>query len=149
MADEKTINRANEQINKELYGVADELIKRDNLKRLKEKSRQLSNKNTGGKDQNGMMNTILEIASRNQIRKGSNVRVNKRDERDEMKKLISTSIGLSGDFSDVDTKRINRYNDYRVIDEYIPELAMSVDVLRDSILSPDDFSKKDAFFLLS
>ena len=146
MADEKTINRANEQINKELYGVADELIKRDNLKRLKEKSRQLSNKNTGGKDQNGMMNTILEIASRNQIRKGSNVRVNKRDERDEMKKLISTSIGLGGDFSDVDTKRINRYNDYRVIDEYIPELAMSVDVLRDSILSPDDFSKKDAFF---
>ena len=84
MAEEKNINRANEQINKELYGVADELIKRDNLERLKEKSRRLSSKNTSGKDQNGMMNTILDIASRNQMRKGSNLRVGKREERDEM-----------------------------------------------------------------
>ena len=45
-----------------------------------------------------------------------------------------------------DTERTARYTDYRLIDKYIPEITDSLDVLRDSIMSPDDISKKSVLY---
>ena len=38
--------------------------------------------------------------------------------------------------------RIERYKDYRLIDAYIPQISRCMDLYRDSILAPDDFTKK-------
>lgn len=38
--------------------------------------------------------------------------------------------------------RIERYNDYRIIDSYIPQVSRCMDLYRDCILSPDDITKK-------
>lgn len=150
LADEKkTINNADETMNRELYDIADDLVSKDRIDRLREKSRGISQRNTGGRDTNGMMNTLIEIVGNQQARKATRGKavVKDREAGREVKDLISQAIGLSGDFGQGDTKRINRYNDYRVIDEYIPELSTSVDVLRDSILSPDDFTKRTAYYV--
>ena len=44
-------------------------------------------------------------------------------------------------FSD-EKQRFLRYDDYRLIDSYIPELSKCLDLYRDCILSPDDITKK-------
>lgn len=149
MANErKTVRAADDQIKTELYTdnpVYDQISKLD---KLREKARSLSEKSTGQKDSNGMMNTMMEILGNQQFRVALNSRKNPNaDEKQSLKNLINNTLGLADNFGIGDTKRINRYNDYRVIDEYIPELSTSLDVLRDSILSPDDFSKKNAYFI--
>ena len=151
MADEqKTINNADEVLSKELYGISDDLIKRDYIDELRKKARGISNRNTSNRDSNGMMNTLIEIMANQQAKGGLTISKGKKanvDSISSFRKLIGETLGLSGDFGMGDTKRINRYNDYRVIDEYIPEMSTSLDVLRDSILSPDDFTKQSAFYI--
>jgi len=45
-----------------------------------------------------------------------------------------------------ENSRITRYDDYDVLDAAIPELNMALNVYRDSILSPDDVTKKSLMY---
>ena len=146
--EKKTVKNADEQINKQLYNVAANIVERDNIDRLREKTRAISNRNTEHRDKNGMMDTLTQIMYNNQSHRTSStnkIRVSTEERKHDLKNLLNASLDVDG-ITNMDSKRINRYNDYRVIDEYIPELSTSLDVLRYSILSPDDFSKKNAFF---
>ena len=150
MAKEKTsIQNAEEQIKADLYGDEPVYDGMDRLDRLRQKTQGLSERNTGQKDTNGMMNTMMAILGHQQRMNSLNIKANGTGPatKEDLKNFINSTLGLASDFGVGDTKRINRYNDYRIIDEYIPELSTSLDILRDSILSPDDFSKKNAFFI--
>ena len=141
--EKKTVNNADEQINKQLYNIAANIIERDNIDRLREKTRAISNRNTEHRDKNGMMDTLTQIMYNNKSHRTSSnnkIRVSTEERKHDLKNLLNASLDVDG-ITNMDSKRINRYNDYRVIDEYIPELSTSLDVLRDSILSPDDFFK--------
>ena len=146
--EKKTVKNADEQINKQLYNIAANIVERDNIDRLREKTRAISNRNTEHRDKNGMMDTLTQIMYNNKSHRTSStnkIRVSTEERKHDLKNLLNASLGVDG-ITNMDSKRINRYNDCRVIHEYIPELSTSLDVLRDSILSPDDFSKKNAFF---
>ena len=37
---------------------------------------------------------------------------------------------------------MNRYEDYKLVECYIPEISYCLDLMRDSIVSPDDVTKE-------
>lgn len=43
---------------------------------------------------------------------------------------------------ELERKRIERYNDYRMVDLYIPEVSYCVQMIKDAVLSPDDITKE-------
>lgn len=57
-----------------------------------------------------------------------------------IQQLLQDSVG-SLYFAD-EKQRFLRYEDYRLIDAYIPEISKCLDLYRDCILSPDDVTKK-------
>src|SRR5699024_10424616 len=48
---------------------------------------------------------------------------------------------FEGENFESESTRVSRYNDYRLIDKYIPEISTAIDVFANSIQSPDDTSK--------
>lgn len=136
----------NEEIDKLLFEVEKDQIKKDRIESIKKNVRNLSKKNTSGKDSESMMDSITEIILRkSSTNNGGSKKIEVEDRKSAINEILQ-SIG--GEARNEDFKRIARYGDYRIIDEYIPEISVSLDVLRDSILSPDDFSKESAFYTL-
>lgn len=136
----------NEEIDKLLFEVEKDQIKKDRIESIKKNVRNLSKKNTSGKDSESMMDAITEIILRkSSTNNGGSKKIEVEDRKSAINEILQ-SIG--GEARNEDFKRIARYGDYRIIDEYIPEISVSLDVLRDSILSPDDFSKESAFYTL-
>lgn len=71
---------------------------------------------------------------------------NKKLNRNEVNQGINnTKNEILAAFEDADfsseSNRVSRYNDYRLVDKYIPEIATAIDVFANSIQSPDDTSK--------
>ena len=69
--EKKTVNNADEQINKQLYNIAANIVERDNIDRLREKTRAISNRNTEHRDKNGMMDTLTQIMYNNKSHRTS------------------------------------------------------------------------------
>lgn len=59
-----------------------------------------------------------------------------------LKKLQSLLKNSNGEFFLEEKDRFFRYEDYRLIDSYIPEVSKCLDLFRDCILSPDDITKR-------
>lgn len=59
-----------------------------------------------------------------------------------IKKLKSLLKNSNGEFFLEEKDRFFRYEDYRLIDSYIPEVSKCLDLFRDCILSPDDLTKR-------
>ena len=59
-----------------------------------------------------------------------------------MKKLEYMLKNSNGEFFLEEKDRFFRYEDYRLIDSYIPEVSKCLDLFRDCILSPDDLTKR-------
>lgn len=59
-----------------------------------------------------------------------------------IKKLESLLKNSNGEFFLEEKDRFFKYEDYRLIDSYIPEVSKCLDLFRDCILSPDDITKK-------
>lgn len=43
---------------------------------------------------------------------------------------------------ELEKKRMDRYEDYKLVECYIPEISYCIDLIRDSIVSPDDVTKE-------
>lgn len=50
------------------------------------------------------------------------------------------------DLFSIEKDRIDRYSDYRLLESYIPQVSLCLDVYTDCILSPDDFTKDSVSF---
>lgn len=59
-----------------------------------------------------------------------------------LKKLEYMLKNSNGEFFLEEKDRFFRYEDYRLIDAYIPEVSKCLDLFRDCILSPDDLTKR-------
>ena len=43
---------------------------------------------------------------------------------------------------ELEKKRIERYQDYKMVETYIPQLAYCIDIIKSSIISPDNITKE-------
>jgi hypothetical protein len=59
-----------------------------------------------------------------------------------IKKLENMLKNSNGEFFLEEKDRFFKYEDYRLIDSYIPEVSKCLDLFRDCILSPDDLTKR-------
>ncbi|HQL12317.1 MAG TPA: hypothetical protein PK507_04845, partial [bacterium] len=59
-----------------------------------------------------------------------------------IKKLESLLKNSNGEFFLEEKDRFFKYEDFRLIDAYIPEVSKCLDLFRDCILSPDDLTKR-------
>lgn len=66
-----------------------------------------------------------------------------------IKKLESLLKNSNGEFFLEEKDRFFRYEDYRLIDAYIPEVSKCLDLFRDCILSPDDLTKRSLNYYYS
>lgn len=138
------IKKADEFINKELYKLENGDIKGDTINRTKKLYDQVRNANYGTTNTErpfDVINTMAVQAMQNRGKAQKEfLEKNKVDLKDNMAAIFN------GAAFEGDNDRFTRYGDYRTIDKYISEVAVSLDVLRDSILSPDDISKKSVIY---
>lgn len=74
---------------------------------------------------------LKNSSSSSKLRKKTNDNINKLLEQNNISAFITE-----------ERDRIERYNDYRIIDAYIPQISRCMDLYRDCILAPDDITKK-------
>ena len=97
--EKKTVNNADEQINKQLYNIAANIVERDNIDRLREKTRAISNRNTEHRDKNGMMDTLTQIMYNNKSHRTSStnkIRVSTEERKHDLKNLLNASLDMDG-----------------------------------------------------
>ncbi|QQO92526.1 portal vertex protein [Staphylococcus phage Machias] len=96
---------------------------------------------TSHRDENG--GDLLSLGAKVTAKEMSNSRKNKTVSKDERQNFVNDFIKENIDDQDFSTEvaRISRYDDYRIIDKFIPEISASIDVFSTSIIAPDDTSK--------
>jgi len=141
------INKENQRINSTLFGGYEKSIDQfrdtegDPSLALQRKLESINEKYKGTTGENPMefFNRLeLDKEDKHQepgdkASKGSNNRI---------KKLETMLKNSNGEFFLEEKDRFFRYEDYRLIDSYIPEVSKSLDLYRDCILSPDDITKR-------
>ena len=128
---------------KEIYGVDTGDIKNDRSSKIADKLKNIKGKNI--KANNGdVLDLVTDIIRSNDSGNTSY----KSSNRDEDKEVVIDNISkiFSSDSFSNDSDRLSRYFDYEIIDSYIPEVSSSLEVLADSIISPDDISKQSAVY---
>ena len=142
----QNISKANQTINKEVFGLEDGDLKKDvRDARIQNKINDVKSSITGNSESEPILAIMSDIVNgkRRDNRKLSSKQNLARMEKS--RDLINEVFRSQGNISE-DTERTSRYMDYRIIDKYIPEITDSLDVLRDSIMSPDDISKKSIMY---
>jgi hypothetical protein len=133
------INKAENEINSELYGIDKSENQADDLKSI---DAALNNINVGHSKFTG--GNIMEYLNKMEFNKGNGdfaqtARTNKKVDKTDIESMLSKDN--LAQLMDFEKDRFSRYDDYNLIYSYIPELAECINVIRDSIMSPDDLTK--------
>lgn len=136
------INNANKAINKEIYGTEDGNVKRDDNS-LENKLKKIKNTNFDVPENGEMLDIVTKIISDYDYSRSKSIHA-----KDDSRKEVLNSFNELFNDEDInkDIDRISRYLDYRIIDKYIAEVADAIDVLRDSIMSSDDLTKRSTLY---
>lgn len=139
------IVKMNKESDELLYGIDPEDL--SNSDRLQEIEKKINIINTGYQDIL-KTNNLLEFLTQSQIINSERIenrinRVNKNNHRDS-KKMMENILdsGTVRNIFNAERNRIESYSDYRIIDAYIPQVSRGIDLFRDSIMSPDDITKR-------
>ena len=151
----RTLNQEDETINSTLFGGysnsanQDEFTEDDSIHALEQKLEKLGTKyrETTGSNPMEFFNR-LEMDANYNSQSGTEDRVKKNgyDGKGRIKKLQNLIKNSNGEFFLEEKDRFFRYEDYRLIDAYIPEVSKCLDLYRDCILSPDDLTKRSLTF---
>lgn len=112
---------------------------RTDLDRFKDQLSDVRRKNNLTKyaNNNGDLVSLATKAYRNNNL--SNKKVTKTEKSDFIKNFIEENIENEGFSTEI--ARVSRYDDYRIIDKFIPEISSAIDVFATSVIAPDDTSK--------
>lgn len=142
----KSIKSANQSLEKDIFGIENGDIKQDvRSNQVNNKINSIKTNITRGNSAEQVLSVMTDVINGN---RRNNKRLSSAENLSRMEKsreLINEVFRTQTDVTE-DTERTARYTDYRLIDKYIPEITDSLDVLRDSIMSPDDISKKSALY---
>lgn len=142
----KSIKTANQSLEKDIFGLENGDIKQDvRSNQVDSKINSIKTNITRGNSSEQVLSVMTDVINGN---RRSNKRLSSAENLSRMEKsreLINEVFRTQTDVTE-DTERTARYTDYRLIDKYIPEITDSLDVLRDSIMSPDDISKKSVLY---
>lgn len=142
----KSIKTANQSLEKDIFGLENGDIKQDvRSNQVNNKINSIKTNITRGNSSEQVLSVMTDVINGN---RRSNKRLSSAENLSRMEKsreLINEVFRTQTDVTE-DTERTARYTDYRLIDKYIPEITDSLDVLRDSIMSPDDISKKSVLY---
>lgn len=142
----KSIKTANQSLEKDIFGLENGDIKQDvRSNQVDNKINSIKTNITRGSSSEQVLSVMTDVINGN---RRSNKRLSSAENLSRMEKsreLINEVFRTQTDVKE-DTERTARYTDYRLIDKYIPEITDSLDVLRDSIMSPDDISKKSVLY---
>lgn len=135
----KQLQSTDDKIEKTLFGADVNLSKKtDRINDLLDSLNDVNSKYRKVTGQNLIeFLTSIEFNAVNKNRKDKFVA---KKTRDNIENRLKDAMG-SIYFAD-EKVRFSRYEDYRLIDAYIPELAKCIDLYRDCIMSPDDVTKK-------
>lgn len=138
------LNIENRQINSALFGGYENTVdqindgENDPTAALQQKLDSISTKFKSSIGSNPM-----EFLNKIELDKNSgNKEVFKKSDNSRIKKLQSILKNSNGEFFLEEKDRFFRYEDYRLIDAYIPEVSKCLDLFRDCIMSPDDITKR-------
>lgn len=142
----KSIKNANQSLEKDIFGLENGDIKQDvRSNQVNNKINSIKTNITRGNSAEQVLSVMTDVINGN---RRNNKRLSSAENLSRMEKsreLINEVFRTQTDVTE-DTERTARYTDYRLIDKYIPEITDSLDVLRDSIMSPDDISKKSVMY---
>ena len=142
----KSIKTASQSLEKDIFGLENGDIKQDvRSNQVDNKINSIKTNITRGNSSEQVLSVMTDVINGN---RRSNKRLSSAENLSRMEKsreLINEVFRTQTDVTE-DTERTARYTDYRLIDKYIPEITDSLDVLRDSIMSPDDISKKSVLY---
>ena len=142
----KSIKTVNQSLEKDIFGLENGDIKQDvRSNQVDNKINSIKTNITRGSSSEQVLSVMTDVINGN---RRSNKRLSSAENLSRMEKsreLINEVFRTQTDVTE-DTERTARYTDYRLIDKYIPEITDSLDVLRDSIMSPDDISKKSVLY---
>lgn len=142
----KSIKTANQSLEKDIFGLENGDIKQDvRSNQVDNKINSIKTNITRGSSSEQVLSVMTDVINGN---RRSNKRLSSAENLSRMEKsreLINEVFRTQTNVTE-DTERTARYTDYRLIDKYIPEITDSLDVLRDSIMSPDDISKKSVLY---
>ena len=142
----KSIKTANQSLEKDIFGLENGDIKQDvRSNQVNNKINSIKTNITRGNSSEQVLSVMTDVINGN---RRSNKRLSSAENLSRMEKsreLINEVFRTQTDVTE-DTERTSRYTDYRLIDKYIPEITDSLDVLKDSIMSPDDISKKSVLY---
>lgn len=141
--EDHVFEKQDHDIDAEIYGSSEKIQEIERVNDLKNKISSVTRKytNVAGKNIIELMSS-LEINNKN---KSNNYRGNFNGKnKEEIKKSIEDKLveNINSTYFTDERQRFLRYEDYRLIDAYIPELAKCLDLFRDAILSPDDVTKQ-------
>lgn len=144
----KDINKDNKNINSQLFGGIDTTnndfndTSKDPQLALEQKLKNINNKY---KEVTG--SNIMEFFNKQELNNASSDDNNASSKNNRNKNKMDQILRNSnGEFFLEEKDRFFRYEDYRLIDSYIPEVSKCIDLYRDCILSPDDLTKKSLEF---
>ena len=137
------IKEQNKKINRKLFNTSEK-----NEETISKLSKMLAgiNNNRSANTNGNILEFFTNIELNNHIKSGNSKNT---FDKNSIYKNIEENIKNSMqnfDFED-EKQRFRRYEDYRLVDSYIPELADCLDLYRDSILSPDDITKKSVNYI--
>lgn len=142
----KSIKTVNQSLEKDIFGLENGDIKQDvRSNQVNNRINSIKTNITRGNSSEQVLSVMTDVINGN---RRSNKRLSSAENLSRMEKsreLINEVFRTQTDVTE-DTERTARYTDYRLIDKYIPEITDSLDVLRDSIMSPDDISKKSVLY---
>ena len=148
MSDRKNINSINRNVEDELFGTEEKnrpkndqtLIRLENsLSRIKQRSTKDSSTNT--MDVLSAVITNYKMNNIDKVKKKVGI-----GDKAEMNELFQSLVPPES-FDQTEGERYSRYDDYRIIYEYIPEVATAIDALAESIMSPDNIDENTINYL--
>lgn len=151
----RSLNQEDETINSTLFGGysnggnQDEYTEDDSIHALELKLDKIGTKykETTGSNPMEFFNRIeMDTNYNNQNGTTDKVKKNGFEGKGRIKKLQNLIKNSNGEFFLEEKDRFFRYEDYRLIDAYIPEVSKCLDLYRDCILSPDDLTKRSISF---
>lgn len=145
MKDEKKLTNLDNSIDSILYDLdRKDIKKREDIEEIRSKVAELSINYSNITKSPNMIEFLTQVAlndSSNAQRKSNNKNITlKKQTTETINKLLEQSNVNA--FLTEEKDRIERYNDYRIIDSYIPQVSRCIDLYRDCILAPDDLTKK-------
>jgi len=135
----KEIDKINNNMERLLFDFNKKYQHDENINELNKKLNDINKKykNITG---NNVIEFLTSIELNNMRDSKNRVPINTNNVSKNIQQLMQDSM-TSIYFND-EKERLMRYDDYRLIDAYIPELAKCLDIYRDCILSPDDVTKR-------